>query len=157
MCNHVKVSIPCKGNNLVYPLNMPVRVPDPWPQRQHFRHLVDIWMETKKKTKKDFAALCKIEPDSLKQYYSGKHVPGRSLALRFATVLGCPIAELLGDPGTTATNKIEDEEVRSFANTMYFLGKDMTPEQRKAVIEMVKAGRALGRERRETEKKGRKA
>lgn len=40
-----------------------------------------------------------IAAESLKQYYSGKHVPGRDLLLRMASVLGCSIADLVDDPG----------------------------------------------------------
>ena len=41
-----------------------------------------------------------------------------------------------------------------FGNIMGFLGKNLTPESRAAMIEMAKAAQVKGRERQEAEKKG---
>lgn len=143
------------GEEFVYPDQMPTKSRDPWLQRQHFRTLVDAWMETNQKSKRDFASECDIAAESLKQYYSGKHVPGRDLALRFSKILRVDLTELLGNPG--ADNSKEDPDARSFADTMYFLGKDMSPEEMKIVVEMVKQGKALAEARRERESKDKKA
>lgn len=101
-------------------------------------------MERTGEKKVAFAAKCKIEPESLKQYYSGRHVPGRELVLRFAKVLGCPVSVLVGEPAGAGT---DNTEVRAWSDTMYLLGLELSPEQREAVIEMVKAGREMGKAR----------
>lgn len=129
---------------------MATKEPKPWPQRPYFRHLVDAWLVTTGKTKRELAEAAEIEPGSLKQYYSGVQIPGRDLALRLARVLGCQISDLLGEP-----TSVNDQEPRDevFGNIMSILGKNLSDAQKKAMIEMAKAGQAVGREREAAEKK----
>jgi transcriptional regulator with XRE-family HTH domain len=108
-------------------------------------------MKKNGKTKKDFAEAVGIAPESLKQYYSGRHVPGRDLVVRFARVLGCHIGDLLGEAPDSGEAVPRDE---AFGNIMGILGKNLSPETRAAMIEMAKAAQVIGREREEAEKKG---
>lgn len=117
---------------------------DPWSQRLTFRRLVDEWMIKEGKSKKDFALAVRIAPESLKQYYSGRHLPGRDLVLRFASTLGCSPSMLLGDPSAPGG---EDPEAQAFGNIMGVLGKNLTPEMRAVMIDMARAAQARGFER----------
>jgi len=141
------------GEGNVYPSLMVQDAIEPWPQRQHFRQLVDSWVQETGRSKADFAKACDIKTTSLKQYYSGKQVPGRGLALKFAEVLKCGMGELFGEPGG---DQDADPGAIAFRDTMYFLGKEMSPEERKIIVEMVKQGKALAKARREREAKEKK-
>lgn len=121
-------------------------ISDPWAQRMLFRELVGQWLEKDpKRTKADLADALEIEPESLKQYFSGKtKIPGRNLIQRMAKVLGCAPGELMdgaAPPAGVSKRDWEDadEEARIFAQIMFHKGKNLTPEQRKGVLKMVEA------------------
>jgi len=97
---------------------------------------VDQWLEKNGKAKKDFAEAAEIAPESLKQYYSGRHVPGRDLAVRFARVLGCHIGDLLGEASDPGEAVPRDE---AFANIMGILGPHMTEELKAHLIGIAQA------------------
>ena len=124
--------------------------PKPWPQRPFFRHLVDVWIEKTGKTKKNFGELAGLADGSIKQYYSGKQIPGRELALKFAEILDCQISDLLGEP---SGERPVNPEAEAFGNIMGILGKNLTPEMRAVMIEMAKAGQVKAAARRRAEKK----
>ena len=85
---NVKRRILMEGKENVYHWRMErSQTSDPWPQREHSRHLLDIWLaEETTRTKASFAEACEMTSGApgVKQYYSGKQIPGRNLATKFA-------------------------------------------------------------------------
>lgn len=138
----------------------PANPKDPWAHRLRFRGFVDLWMENNPgKTRADLASAMGIAVESLKQYYSGKHIPGRDLLLRMASVLGCSIADLVDDPGGAPTGLDPakwaelTEKKRVLASAML---EDLLaiPEGEEDVYYALwKQGQAIGRSRREQEAK----
>lgn len=101
----VKSDLLSGGKEKFYPSGMAdARTPDPWPQRSRFRELVDRWVDARtEKTKTERREIMAVElgigRESLKQYYSGKVIPGRDLIQRIAGVLSCSVSDLMDDPG----------------------------------------------------------
>ena len=131
---------------------------DPWQQRTRFRDLADAWMEShtdgpQAERRATLAQALEISPDSLKQYYSGRQVPGAKLRGRMVRVLQCRPIDLWDDPDLPMAGidpeewSSAEEDARTFANIMFHEAKDLTPEERKAILAMVRAGRALGQAR----------
>lgn len=123
--------------------------------------LFKVWVaEAKEKlgatNNADVAKVMGLEPTSLKKYLSALNTkrPGRAALKALGDFLGRDYRELMEDPLTGAPEGVDagawaaaDEETRVFATTMFHLTKDFTPEQRQALLAMVKAGRAMGAKR----------
>ena len=104
----------------------------------------------------DVAQVMGIAPTSLKKYLSNANPkrPGRTALKALGDFLSRDYRELMEDPQSGAPDGVDagawsaaDEETRVFATTMFHLTKDFTPEQRQALLAMVKAGRAMGAKR----------
>ncbi len=140
--------------------------PKPWPQHVLLKAWVDQWiaekatMTTQRARRAECAEALGIGVDSLKQYCAGLQIPGRILQASIVKVFkeyGARSSDLVDDQGSEPASGVEagawadaDEDARTFANVMFHEAKDLTPEQRKAIIDMVRAGRAIGKERKES-------
>jgi hypothetical protein len=139
--------------------------PKPWPQHALLKEWVDRWiadhatMTTQRARRAECAEALGIGVDSLKQYCAGLQIPGRILQASIVKVFkdyGARSTDLVDDQGAEPAEGVEaeawaeaDEDARTFANIMFHEAKDLTPEQRKAIIAMVRAGRAIGKDRKE--------
>lgn len=140
--------------------------PKPFPQHVLLKGWVDQWIAenatetTQRARRAECAAALEISVDSLKQYCAGLQIPGRLLAARIVTVFkkyGARASDLTDDQGAEPAAGVEaeawaeaGEDARTFANIMFHEAIDLSPEQRKAIIDMVRAGRAIGKERKES-------
>lgn len=154
--HQVKRDIPGLGKENVYDLGMAKTTLPTWPQRERFRALADRWMEThatgsKGQQREALAAHLDLSPQVLKQYYSGTQIPGRERIQKFIRALGCKASDLMDDASTPPAGidhaewATTDEDMRAFAGQVFMETKDLSPEQRKALLTLVRSGLHLGK------------
>ncbi|BDU72346.1 hypothetical protein [Mesoterricola silvestris] len=126
---------------------------DDWTKRSLFRAWVKeakgiIQTRIPKATNIDVADALGLSYNSLKKYLSvakgNKHRPGETSMKLLGAIVKKDWRTLLDDP-SEAPMGIEAEvwdsaamDARQFANDLFHEGKDLTPEQRKAILEMVR-------------------
>lgn len=134
---------------------------DCWANRTKFRELLAEFRKRNGVKNAAIAELLDISPESLKKYISPSptHRPGEDVLKKAGALLGMDWREFLDAPASTATPGVPqekwaavDEDVRIWNRTMFEAGARVTPEFRKAVLDLMKTGLEKGVARKKLDK-----